>query len=300
MGPRRTRGATRANSKSDEDDGSVEEGGESPQPWRGPRPEYEEEDRPEEPPERLYDEGEGDVEMDDEEVEDDDDELMESDEDEDVLPQQPQQRWGDVQPGGRTNRPLRPKRDPRPVYSADQMMATAVSEADLESAKGLTCERGGEAGPAVVMGVTEERRREAALALQAGVGDESVVCEPGRLSFRAIICIPDPADPQTVGRYRGRKNTTDWVTDSRGYDWRLMYFPLGNNTTRAVSLYLEVKPENPVRPGHEDRRVGRGGWVDRWFSGGWCAGRSSASTAVGTCTSTCAPSTTWTTADPWS
>lgn len=122
----------------------------------------------------------------------------------------------------------------------DQIMATAASEVDME-----LVESGGVAVPAVVAEMTEEGRREAALALQASV-EGSVVCEPGRLCFRAIISIPDPSGPQTEGRYR--KQTTEWVMDRRGYEWRLMYFPQGNNAGRrnAVSLYLEIKPENQV------------------------------------------------------
>jgi hypothetical protein len=55
--------------------------------------------------------------------------------------------------------------------------------------------------------------------------------------------------PALDGRARVRMSYgMEWVSDSRGYGWRLIYFPYGANDEdkAAVSVYLEVNPASSV------------------------------------------------------
>lgn len=94
--------------------------------------------------------------------------------------------------------------------------------------------------------VEAARRRQALLPL-----DTPLICEPGRLTFRTAVTVMPAANLSGANDRRGKKNTTPWVDDARGYKWRLMYFPYGNNlsVTAPVSLsvYLELDVNNPVR-----------------------------------------------------
>jgi hypothetical protein len=71
------------------------------------------------------------------------------------------------------------------------------------------------------------------------------VLEPGRFVFREALNVPTWEDRN---KPRKMKFHTDWMRDYRGYEWRLMYFPYGNNTEKhSLSVYLEINPANAVR-----------------------------------------------------
>ncbi len=77
--------------------------------------------------------------------------------------------------------------------------------------------------------------------------------EPGLFKFTAALEAPS-VDDYEAARNRAWdtegfcKTETNWVTDKRGYRWRLVYFPYGNNSKGFCSVYLAIDERNPEHP----------------------------------------------------